>query len=165
MYPDVIIKQTTRLASPKGEGGSCQIHIFTLACPNDCAPKPIYLFWTFSSLRHHFSSWRRLVLTKWKMNLFTFTSWFNFYFLVQKHSFQCLVIVKLFNTQWATHTNVSYARSNWVRGSALRTMRRHTICQRRQSTIAHIVPMKCQRSTEATWKDILRIRTSTNSKL
>ena len=29
MYPDVIIKQTKRLASPKGEGGSCQIHIFT----------------------------------------------------------------------------------------------------------------------------------------
>lgn len=89
----------------------------------------------------------------------------QFYFLVQKHSFQCLVIVKLFNTQWATHTNVSYARSSWVRGSALRTMRRHTICQRRQSTVAHIVHMKCQRSTEATWKDILRIRTSTNSKL
>ena len=89
----------------------------------------------------------------------------QFYFLVQKHSFQCLVIVKLFSTQWATLTNVSYARSNWVRGSALRTMRRHTICQRRQSTVAHIVHMKCQRSTEATWKDILRIRTSTNSKL
>ena len=90
MYPDVIIKQTTRLASPKGEGGSCQIHIFTLACPNDCAPKPIYLFWTFSSLRHHFSSWRRLVVTKWKMNLFTFTSWFNFTFWYRNIRFNVL---------------------------------------------------------------------------